>query len=94
MWQVPRPVEELLGLLASFGIAIGLSKLLRSRDRVTWRAVFGRALEGAVLAMCAGAALLFFPNAPPFAVLGVGGLLASLGFSGIRAVITAWKGKK
>jgi hypothetical protein len=94
MWQAPRPVEELLGLLASFGIAMGLTKLLRSRDRITWRAVFGRAFEGAALSMCAGVALLVFPNAPPIALLGAGGLLASLGFSGIRALIAAWKGKK
>lgn len=92
--QVPRSLDELVLTLGTFGAAIGLGKLLRSKEHISWRAIGGRALEGATLAMCAGVALLVYPEAPRFAMLGVGGLLASLGVSGIRSVITKVRASK
>lgn len=87
--NLPRKPEDLWPFLVSLGVALATTKLLLSREALTVRRVFGRALEAALLAMCAGVGLLVLPDADPFAVLGVGGLLASLGRSGIIKVLSA-----
>ncbi len=92
--NLPSKFEDLLPYLASFGVAIGTGKLLASSQRLTIRAVVGRATESAMLCMCAGVGLLIWPAAAPIAVLGIGGLIASVGVSGALAAIRAWKGTK
>lgn len=94
--KLPQNSEELLPTLGAFGMAIGLARLLASKTSLTWRMVLGRAFEGAALAMCAGV-LLAIPalkDVPPIALLGAGGLLASLGVSGIISLVRAARGSK
>lgn len=99
--RLPRDSEELLPTLAVFGMAIGLAKLLASKAALTWRAVIGRAVQSAALAMCAGVVLVLpqvsemfegLKTVPPVALLGVGGLLASLGVSGLIGLVRALRG--
>jgi hypothetical protein len=98
--KLPRDPEELLPALFAFGVSIGLAKLLASSMILTWRSVIGRALESGALAMCAGIALLLpavipgLSSVPPIVLLGVGGLLASLGVSGLLKLIRAVRGAK
>lgn len=97
--NLPRTPEELLPYLAAFGTAIATGKLLASRVPLTLRAVAGRAIEGAALAMCASAVLLIpqvgvLKDIHPVALLGLGGLLASLGVSGLLALVRAVRGGK
>ncbi len=68
-------------------IVAGMGTLLASSEILTWRIVLGRALSSAALGAAAGSVLLWFPHAPPAAVIGVAAALASLGTSGIERII-------
>lgn len=87
--KLPRQPEDLIPALAALGIAIATSKLLASKRALKVRQVAARALEGALLAMCGGVALLIRPDADPFAMLGLGGLLAALGIDGLIKLVRA-----
>lgn len=87
--NLPSKPSELWPYLVSLGVAFASARLLASRRRLTVRTVISGALEGALLSMCAGVGLFMVPGADPFAVLGLGGLLAGLGRSGIIAIATA-----
>lgn len=96
--KLPRDPEDLLPALAALGAAISLSKLLSSKQALTWRAVIGRSVEGAALAMCSGVALLlpaFIPalkEVHPMVLLAIGGMLASLGVVGLLSLVRAVRG--
>lgn len=89
-----RPLEELFLMLAALGATIGLGKLLSSSQILDWRTVIGRAIATAGLSVGSGAVLLYFADPSPLALLGVGGLLASFGTSGIQNLVSRYRGRK
>lgn len=89
-----RTLTETLLMLGTFGLVIAMGKLLTSNAKMTWKLVVGRAISTTALSLSAGVVLLFYPEAPTLALIGVGGLLGSLGTSGIQKLISVWKGAK
>lgn len=89
-----RPWEELLLMLGALGAAIGLGKLLASNQILDWRTVLGRAVSTAGLSVGSGAVLLYFADPSPLALLGIGGLLASFGTSGIQNLVSRYRGNQ
>jgi hypothetical protein len=79
--NLPRKPEDLAPYLLALGVAVATGKLLAVRETLTLSVVVSRAIEGGLMAMCAGVGL--------FLVLGLGGLLASLGRSGIIKIASA-----
>lgn len=79
---------RVLFIAAAVGAVIGLGQLLNSEVKLTWRYVVGRAITSAGLAACAPAVLLLFPTMPPTAEFALAALFASLGASGLQALIT------
>lgn len=77
------PHEKIMVTLAGIGGLIGLAKVLESTEPLTTRLIIGRVILGAAVSMCAGAALIQFPDMPPIAINGVG---AALGIVGYQAV--------
>lgn len=75
--------EKIMVTLASMGALIGLAKVLESAEPLTLRLVVGRVILGSAVSMCAGAALIHFPDLPPIAINGLG---AALGIVGYQAV--------
>lgn len=72
---------EILGGLSLTGIIIGLGQLLASKEELTARIIWGRAMSSLGLSLAAGTILIQFPEIPPLALIGVGAVLASLGTS-------------
>lgn len=79
-------------LFAAVGVAIGLGQLLASREVLTVRIIIGRALSTGGLAMAAGIALVWLPDLPLVAQIGVAAALASLGTSGLERLFQRWIG--
>lgn len=78
---------RMLATAAFMGALIGLGQLLNSDMKLTWRYVFGRAIVAAGLSACAPAVLIFFPTMPPTAEFAIAALFASLGTSGLQALL-------
>lgn len=57
--------------LVMFGALAGIGQLLASSERLTRRLVLGRAVSSGVLAMGAGALLIWIPDVPEVALYGV-----------------------
>jgi hypothetical protein len=83
----PEFDSKFLSVLAVMGALIGLGQLLNSTEPLTWRYVFGRAICSAGLAASAPVALLWLPAMPPIAEFALAALIASLGTSGLMALI-------
>lgn len=66
-----------LGTLFGIGVAISLAKSLKSRKR--WQEVVSDSIISGALAMGAAALLLWRPDLPLLAVVGVAAVLAALG---------------
>lgn len=79
--------EGFLAVLAAIGAAIGLGKLLASDERISTRLVVGRAVVTGGIAAAAGAVTLLFPDASIVVHYGVAAAMASLGTSGLEAVV-------
>lgn len=77
--------EGFMATLAAIGAFIGLGKLLASRDSLTPRLVFGRAITSAGLGAAAGAITLMFPEADTRVMFAAAAGLASLGTSALEA---------
>ncbi|WP_197341615.1 holin [Ralstonia solanacearum] len=71
--------RDLLGVLVSMGIIIGLGKLLASNEKFTWRLAVGRAIVSAGLSVAAGSILAFIPGLSQMAVIGIAAASAVLG---------------
>lgn len=71
-------------LFALIGVAIALGQILNSNEPMTWRLVLGRGLSTGGLAMAAGAILVWVPDVPLLAQIGIAAALASLGTSGLE----------
>lgn len=85
-----NPHESPLGfvaILAGIGAVIGLGKLLNSDEKITMRIAVGRAIVNAGIGAAAGAGSLMFPSADPIVLYGLAACVASLGTSGLEAVV-------
>lgn len=85
---------RLIAVATFMGAVIGLGQLLNSEVELTWRYVFGRAIVAAGLAACAPVLLLWFPAMPPTAEFALAALFASLGTSGLQALMTRYFGSR
>lgn len=86
--------EAFLATLAGIGALIGLGKLLDSSEKPTPRLVVGRCLISAGTGVAAGSLLMLVPDASPLLLYGAGAAMASLGTSGIEALVSKWRGKE
>lgn len=66
------------------GVSIGIGQLLVSGEVLTVRIIVGRAMSTGGIAMAAGAVLIWVPDLPMIAQIGVAAALASLGTSGLE----------
>lgn len=69
------------------GVLIALGQILQTKDPITLKAAIGRCITTGGIALVAGAALTFFPGIPFIAQIGIAAMLASLGNSGLEALI-------
>lgn len=81
--------QYLAAILAA--LAAGMGTLLASDEKLTWRLAIGRALSSGALGVAAGSVLLWIPNAPWFAVVGVAAVLGSIGTSGLERILQMTK---
>lgn len=81
-------ISDLLqsALFAAIGIAIGVGQLLASSEILTWRIIIGRAISTAGIATASGATMIWFPNLPLAAQIGIAAAMASLGTSGLEKI--------
>ncbi len=85
--------ENLAQLLQAFllgltGMTVGVANLLRSADTKTLGKIVVHAIIAGGIGMTAGAILLWFPNTPLVAQLGIAAGLSNLGLEGIKLMIT------
>lgn len=81
------PLLRHLGLLALIGVVVGLGSALAEMPKLPSRVVFGRALTSAGMGVCAGGVLSWMPDLPLIAQCAVAAGMASLGTSGITAML-------
>lgn len=79
---------------AIVGVFIGMGQLLLSSERLTKRIILGRALTTGGIAMAAGAALVWAPDLPPVAMIGIAAALASVGTSALEKAFQRIFGKE
>jgi predicted MFS family arabinose efflux permease len=81
--------------LALIGIGAGYSvgKKLSSGDPLSWRIWIGDVIITGIAAIIAGSVLLFFPNAPWIAVLGVGAMCAIMGVTFVPTLVSKFTDK-
>ncbi len=84
--NLSKETQTLL-IMAMVGALTAIGKLLSSDEKITWRAAIGRSITTGILAMSACAVLLWFPNIPTIALIGVSAVFASLGTSALEAVM-------
>ncbi|MFN3914729.1 MAG: holin [Aquabacterium sp.] len=82
--------EGLLAFLAAIGAFVGLGKVLASEEKLTPRLIIGRAITSGGLGACAGAITLVAPDADPLVTFAVAAALASLGTSGLEALVNRY----
>ncbi len=75
------------GIVGFFGAIVGLGKLLQSGEKITFRLAMGRSIVTSCLCMSAFALLVWIPDVPKVALLGVAAVLASLGESALERII-------
>lgn len=71
--------EKTLLTLIVIGGLIGMSKLLVSTEKLTFRVILGRTILGSASSLIAGLVLLQIPDISPLALLGIGSALGILG---------------
>lgn len=88
--RIVSAVSEWGGALGFFivGALISVGQLMASTEVLTLRIVIGRALSSGGLAMAAGAVVVWIPDLPYLAQIGVASLLASLGTSGLERLFS------
>jgi drug/metabolite transporter (DMT)-like permease len=86
--------EDALATVAAIGAAVGLGKLLESKEPITWRLVVGRAVTSAGLGLASGAAFLFVPSLQTLdpglqlvMLCGVAAAVSSIGTSLLESII-------
>lgn len=89
--------EATLALVAAISAVIGLGQLLSSKEKITWRKAFGRAICAAGLGMGSAFVIYLIPfnsilpaDVVFTAQLGLGCALASFGTSGIERLASSY----
>lgn len=91
--MLPNDYDEagrIAGTLGLVGLIVGVGQLLASTEQLTTRIVVGRALSSAGLGASSAALLVWIPDLPITAQLGVAALIASLGTSGLERLFQRW----
>lgn len=71
--------SKLLALVAGIGLLVGIGKLLMSKEQLSLRLVFGRAIVSAALAVASAAFLAFIPGLSQLALVGLAAAFSVLG---------------
>lgn len=87
-----KEATQVAGTLGIVGMVIGLGTLLASTEKLTVRIVVGRALVSTGLGMSSAALLVFLPEIPLAAQMGVAALFASLGTSALERLFQKFIG--
>jgi hypothetical protein len=82
-----REAAQGAGALGLVGLIVGIGQLLASTERLTMRIIIGRALSSAGLGASSAALLVWIPELPAAAQLGIAALFASLGTSGLEKLM-------
>lgn len=72
------------------GAIIALGQLAMSHEPWSWRLAIGRAVTNGALSMGAGVILIPHPEASMIAIVGLAGVLGSLGTTGVERWIARW----
>lgn len=84
---------KVAGTLSVVGLVVGIGQLLASTEKLTSRIIVGRALSSAGLGGASSAIIVFIPDLPITAQLGLAALFASLGTSFLERMFQRWLGK-
>lgn len=87
----PHTTKSILSL-AAMGAFIGIGQLLASKEQLTPRIIFGRAMSSAGLGAASAAVLVWFPDLPLVAQLGIAASIASLGTSFLEKAVQKYFG--
>ena len=79
-------------MLAAWGAAIALGKLLAGNDPLNWRVAIGRTILGSATSLVAGVVLLQIPDISPLALLGIGSALGIAGAQAVEAMVRRFGG--
>ncbi|OTG86498.1 holin [Acinetobacter sp. ANC 4558] len=71
--------EKTILTLIIIGGLIGMSKLLVSSEKITFRVLIGRTILGSASSLIAGLVLLQIPDISPLALIGIASALGILG---------------
>lgn len=83
-----------LAVIAASGAVVGVGQLLNSAEPVTLRKAIGRAIVSCAIAVSASASLVWFPNMPFVAQIGLACTFASLGTSFLEKMAQRFIGSK
>ena len=86
-------ITHAIAALIASGI-VGISKVLLSKDPLTYRIVIGRFIAHAGWGTGAFATLLYDSSFSPLGVAALAVLMASLGESGLGMMLKIWRGAK
>ena len=78
---------ESLSWMVGVGVFVSMGQLLASKEVLTPRIIFGRALSTVGISVSSGALLLTFTDASPLALIGASAGLASLGTSFLERLV-------
>ena len=91
--MIDKDALTTLGMLGAVGGLVGFGQLLASKEELTWRIVMGRFLSSCGLGVSAAAVVIFVPELPLVAQLGLAAGLASLGTSALEVVFRKYFGE-
>jgi hypothetical protein len=75
-------------LLWATGTMVGMGQLLTSTEPLSWRRIAGRALVSGGLGASSSAVMLWLPDMPFPAYLGLAAALSSVGVAGVEKLLT------
>lgn len=82
-WQTLAQACAFIGI----GVLIALGQIMQSSEPITLKIALGRCITTGGIALAAGAAMAFLPDLPFLAQVGIAATLASLGNSGLEALL-------
>lgn len=88
--------SEYMGIVGVLlvGLVIGVGKLLESSEPMTMRLVLGRAISTMGIALASYSILVWIPKADIYLIVGLSALFASVGTSGLVAIVHKFWGHK
>lgn len=86
--------KESLIVLAIIGAAVAIGRALAQDEPPKLRVILGRVIVSSVLCMAASTVLLAYPDAPVFAVVGVGCALGVAGEQALESVLARFAARR